>query len=112
MSNIAEGFGRGTQNEFVVFLGYAIGSNDETRSHLCAAYDREYLSRDDYRDEFTDGTEIRRMIVAFIKSMVMPNSGVRHIRRQTNWTNEVWELYERITGKERPELFRPANEVN
>ena len=39
MSNMAEGFGRGTQGEFVLFLGYALGSLDETQSHLCAAYD-------------------------------------------------------------------------
>jgi four helix bundle protein len=46
MSNIAEGFGRGTQGEFVTFLGYALGSLNETQSHLCAAYDREYLARE------------------------------------------------------------------
>ena len=48
MSNIAEGFGRGTQGEFVQFLGYALGSLDETRSHLRAAYDREYIEKNDY----------------------------------------------------------------
>src|SRR5438045_4023705 len=45
MANIAEGFGRGTQGEFVQFLGYALGSTNETQSHLCAAYDRGYLTR-------------------------------------------------------------------
>jgi four helix bundle protein len=34
MSNIAEGFGRGMQEDFIVFLGYALGSLDETQSHL------------------------------------------------------------------------------
>ena len=47
MANIAEGFGRGTQEEFVVFLGYALGSLLETQSHLCAAYDRRYLTKED-----------------------------------------------------------------
>jgi len=106
MSNIAEGFGRGTQGEFVTFLGYAIGSLDETRSHLCAAYDREYISKGEFASKFHEGTEIRKMIVSFIRSMVMPGSGVKHIRRYKSWSDEVWELYERVTGKERPEVFR------
>jgi four helix bundle protein len=45
MANMAEGFGRGTQEEFITFLGYAIGSLDETQSHLVAAYDRGYLAK-------------------------------------------------------------------
>src|SRR5438309_2135076 len=61
MSNIAEGFGRGTQGEFVTFLGYAMGSLNETQSHLCAAYDRTYVSREDFGKLFQEGTEIRMM---------------------------------------------------
>lgn len=110
MSNIAEGFGRGTQGEFITFLGYALGSLDETRSHLCAAYDRKFLSRDEFAEQFQEGTEIRKMTVAFIRSMVMPKSGVKHIRKTKNWTDEVWELYERVTGEQRPELFRTKTE--
>jgi len=48
MSNIAEGFGRGTQGELVTFLGYSIGSVNETQSHLCAAFDREYLTQEQF----------------------------------------------------------------
>jgi len=46
------------------------------------------------------------MTVAFIRSMVKPGSGVKHIRKLKSWNDEVWEIYERITGQERPELFR------
>lgn len=45
MGNMAEGSGRGTQAEFIVFLGYAPGSLEETQSHLCAAYDRGCLGK-------------------------------------------------------------------
>lgn len=106
MANIAEGFGRGTQGEFVQFLGYAIGSLNETQSHLCAAYDREYLSEDGLGELFRIGTKIRKGIVAFIRSMVKHGSGVKHIRKEVKWSNQVWELYERITGEERPALLR------
>jgi hypothetical protein len=106
MSNIAEGFGRGTQGEFIQFLGYALGSLNETQSHLCAVYDRKYLPKDTFAKLFADGTEIRKMTIGFIKSMVMPGSGVKNIRKIKPWREEVWELYERITGEQRPEFFR------
>ncbi len=110
MANIAEGFGRGTQGEFITFLGYSIGSLNETQSHLVAAYDREYLTQEDYGRLFQEGTEIRKQIVALITSMVKPGSGVKHLRKARNWSDEVWEMYERITGQERPELYRKKSE--
>ena len=103
MANIAEGFGRGTQGEFIQFLGYAPGSLNETQSHLAAAYDREYLEKDDFGALFAEGTEIRKMTVAFITSMVMPGSGVKNTKKPQNFSFDVWELYERVTGKERPD---------
>jgi four helix bundle protein len=106
MANIAEGFGRGTQGEFITFLGYAIGSLNETQSHLCAAYDREFISRDEFGAFFHEGTEIRKMIVKFIQSMTKPGSGVKHMHKYRSWTDEMWERYERITGRKRPEIFR------
>jgi four helix bundle protein len=103
MSNIAEGFGRGTQAEFIQFLGYALGSLNETQSHLAASYDREYLSRDEFGALFAEGTEIRKMTVSFITNMIMSGSGVKGVKKPRNWSFDVWELYERVTGKPRPD---------
>jgi four helix bundle protein len=109
MANIAEGFGRGTQGEFVTFLGYAIGSLNETQSHLCAAYDRDYLERAEFSELFREGTEIRKMTVSFMRSMVMPGSGVKHAGKRSDWSDQVWEIYERVTGQPRPERFRKSD---
>jgi four helix bundle protein len=105
MANMAEGFGRGTQEEFITFLGYAIGSLDETRSHLCAAYDRGYLNKTEYADYFREGIAIRKLTVSFIRSMIMPRGGVRSLGRTPSWSSQVWEIYERVTGQSRPEMF-------
>ena len=106
VANIAEGFGRGTQGEFVQFLGYAIGSLNETQAHLCVAYDREYVSRDEFGPLFAEGTEIRKMTIAFLKSMTKAGSGVKHIKKLKSWTDQVWETYEKMTGQERPDWIK------
>lgn len=64
------------------------------------------MTKNEFGDLFREGTEIRKLLVAFMRSMVMPRSGVKHIRKTPSWTEEVWERYERITGKQRPERFR------
>lgn len=112
MANIAEGFGRGSQGELVLFLGYSLGSVNETQSHLCVAYDRRYLTKDAFAKLFQTGTEIRKMTVAFIKSMVLPGSGVKNRRKYVSWTEQVWENYERITGQKRPPLFETGESKN
>jgi four helix bundle protein len=112
MSNMAEGFGRGTQGEFVVFLGDALGSLDETESHLCAAYDRGFLDKNLFEQLFREGTAIRKLTVAFIRAMILPRGGVRTRSPKPNWSNQVWEIYERVTGNPRPDLFQqPVDNV-
>ena len=105
MANMAEGFGRGTQEEFITFLGYSLGSLDETQSHLCAAYDRRYLTKDQFAELWSEGVAIRKLTVAFIRSMILPRGGVRTLGKSPTWSNQVWEIYERTTGKPRPTMF-------
>jgi four helix bundle protein len=103
-ANIAEGFGRGTQADLITFLSYAIGSLNETQSHLCAAYDRGYSTKEEFATLFRNATELRKMTVSFLRSMVLDDSGVKHVKKLRPWSDQVWEIYERVTGKKRPEL--------
>jgi len=112
MANIAEGFGRSTQEEFITFLGYSIGSLDETQSHLCAAYDRSFLTKDQFGALWSEGIEIRKLTVAFIRSMILPRGGVRTLTKPQSWSSRTWDIYERVTGQPRPAMFNePEPEI-
>jgi four helix bundle protein len=50
MANIAEGFGRRSNNEFHHFLSIAVGSCQELRSHLYVALDCGYVSTPEFED--------------------------------------------------------------
>jgi len=54
MDNIAEGFGRGGNREFINFLSISLGSSNECKSQLIRAFDRKYLTE----NKFTEGKEL------------------------------------------------------
>jgi four helix bundle protein len=66
MSNIAEGFGAGSDAEFVRFLGYARRSTSEAQSQLYAALDQEYISLETFDEIYAKANTTERQINALI----------------------------------------------
>ena len=67
LSNIAEGFERGGDKEFLQFLSVAKGSAGELRAQLYVALDQRYISSTNFELLSTEATQISRMISGFMK---------------------------------------------
>lgn len=66
MSNIAEGFERGTRKEFIQFLNIAKGSVGEVRSQLYVTLDQKYLTESRFNELKLLAVALSRRIAAFI----------------------------------------------
>lgn len=67
MSNISEGFERGTDKEFNQFLNYARGSSAEVKSQLYVALDLGYITENAFSGLYSKCTDISKLIMGFIK---------------------------------------------
>jgi len=74
-SNIAEGFERGGNREFVQFLSTAKGSASELKSQLYIALDADYLTKAEFDELYKQAHTVVLLLGGFIK--YLQQSGLR-----------------------------------
>lgn len=68
-SNIAEGYGRNSTNDYLRFLQIASGSLYEMQTQLEICLNLEYLSKEDFESTDEQSREIERMLSSLIKKV-------------------------------------------
>jgi four helix bundle protein len=84
MANVAEGFERGGDKEFLQFLAQAKGSCGEVRSHLSVALDQGYLSQERHADIAEKAIQTSRMISGLMKYLRGSNFRGSKFRPKSN----------------------------
>ncbi|MHB1158500.1 MAG: four helix bundle protein [Phycisphaerales bacterium] len=90
MSNIAEGFERGGNREFVNFLSMARGSVGEVRSQLYVAVDQQYIDSTTFRELNDMAHKISRMptgLMSYLNSTTIRGKKFENANRRPTTAN-------------------------
>jgi len=66
MDNIAEGFGRGGNKEFIMFLGFSRGSCSESKAQLLRCYKRNHINKNTYLELNSQADKLIDQLSKFI----------------------------------------------
>lgn len=114
MSNIAEGFERGTRSEFAYFLYIAKGSCGEVRAQTYAAYDIGYLDSEKFTSLRFKAEECSKMIAGFIKGVKSsPFEGTQRKRVPTKREQAILDFDREnlaFLAQQNPRVFGPEYE--
>ena len=67
MANIAEGFARKSNKEFIQYLFISKSSASEVQSHLYVALDQRYITQEIFDKIYTQAEKVSKMDSGFIK---------------------------------------------
>jgi len=84
MSNIAEGFDRSSDREFIQFLVIARASASEVKSQLHIALDRGYIDHSDFETIFEHANSVANLINGFIRYLRKPRPRTSNPRLRTS----------------------------
>ena len=85
MDNIAEGFERDGNKEYIQFLYIAKGSCGEVRSQIIRASDVGFLASEDYIKLYNDCISLNKGISAFIRRLKTSSvSGIKYLRTESS----------------------------
>jgi four helix bundle protein len=91
MANIAEGFVRRSNREFVQFLFVAMSSAAEVQNHLYVAMDQKYLSQEEFAVIYSQADKTARIISGLITYLKTNQSSWTSTRKtkETKKTRET-----------------------
>ena len=67
MANVAEGFARKSNKEFMQFLFISKSSAAEVQSHLYVALDQKFITQQDFKNLYDQAEKVSKMNSGFIK---------------------------------------------
>ena len=68
-SNIAEGYGRNSTQDYIRFLRMAIGSLYEIQTQLEIAFEENFISEQEHKNISGLSTEIEKMLITIVKKI-------------------------------------------
>ena len=66
MGNVAEGYDRGGDKEFIQFFSVSKGSCGEVKSHLYVALDQQYINSPQFNQLYNSADEVGRLLGGFM----------------------------------------------